>query len=80
VSSRCQAVAAHAAVVRGFVSALSVRGQADNDIAGADMGVVDDVCSFHSTGDGAVNDDGPDKVAHVGCFTTGAVYTDTHVS
>ena len=75
-----EAVAAHAAVVAVFVGGLAVGGEADDDVAGVDVGVVDDVGAAHACGDGGVDYDGADEVAHVGGFAAGEVDADAEVA
>ncbi len=76
VAGGSQAVAAHAAVVSIFVGCLSRGGQADNDIARLDVGVVHDFGALHAGDDRAVNRDGAHQVAHVGGFAARAVNFD----
>ena len=80
VASRGEAIAAHAAVVAVFVGCLTVGSEAYNDVAGVDMGVVDDVGTAHAGGDGGVDNDGADEVAHVGCLAAGEVNADAEVA
>mmetsp|Transcript_76859 Transcript_76859/g.222112 ORF Transcript_76859/g.222112 Transcript_76859/m.222112 type:complete len:251 (-) Transcript_76859:297-1049(-) len=61
-----QAVAADAAVVLGLIRGLPGGGEADDDVAGADARVVDDLGALHPASDRGVDDDRPHQVAHVG--------------
>ena len=80
VACRCEAVAAHAAVVLRLVGCLAVGGEAYDDISGVDVCVVDDVGTAHAGGDGGVDDDGANKVAYVGCFAACEVDANAQVA
>ena len=75
-----ESVGAHAAVVGGLVGGLAEGGEADDDIAGADAGVVHHVGAAHAASDGGVDDDGAHEVAHVGGFSAGGVDVDTEAA
>ena len=80
VAGRGKSVAAHAAVVFVLVCGLSEAGEADDDVAGADVGVVDNVTALHAASDGAIDDNGADEVAHVGRLAACAVDADAHLA
>ncbi len=70
MASRCEAVAAHTAVIRFFVRSLTARRDAHYHIAVGDIGIVDYVAALHTSCYGAVYYDGAHQVAHVGGFAT----------
>ena len=80
VSGGGEAVAAHATVVGSLVGGLTVGGEADDDVAGMDVGIVDNVGTAHACGDGGVDDDGAHEVADVGGLATGEVDADAEVA
>ena len=80
VACRGETVGTHAAVVLRFVGGLAAGGEAHDDVAGTDIGVVDDVAALHAAGDGAVDDDGAHEVAYVGRFAPRGVNADAHVA
>ena len=75
-----QPVAAHAAVVFLLVGGLSATAQSHDDISRTDIGVVDDVATFHAACHGGVYDDGAHQVAHVGCLAARGIDADTHLA
>ena len=78
VAGTGETVAAHAAVVGLLVQCLSAGGEADDNVASTDVGVVDDVGAAHAAGDRAVHDDGAYEVAHVSRFAARGIDADTH--
>ena len=80
VSGGSEAIAAHTAVVLGFVGGLAVGCKAYDDVAGVDVCVVDYICAPHASGDGGIDDNGAHQVAHVGGFAPGEVYADAKVA
>ena len=78
VARRRESVAAHSAVVGGFVRSLSRRRESHDDVAGTDVGIVDDVASFHATSHRAIYNNRAHQVAHIGSFPAGCVDAHTH--
>ena len=75
-----KAVGAHTTVVTFFVSSLACRGKTNNHVARTDVRIVDDISTFHTAGDGGVDDDRPYQIAHVGRLTPCGIYADTHLT
>ena len=75
-----ESVAAHATVVFVLVGGLTEAGEAHDDVARADVGVVDDIAALHAAGDGGIDDDGADEVAHVGRLAAGGIDADAHLA
>ncbi len=65
--------AAHAAIVFALICGLAERGEAHDDVAAGDVGIVDHPVAAHAGGHGRVHDDGAHQVAHVGGLASGAV-------
>ena len=80
VACRGETVGAHAAVVGGLVLGLAEAGEAHDDVAGLDAGIVHHVGAAHAGRHRAVHDDSAHQVAHVGSLATGEHYVDTHVA
>ena len=78
VARRRESVAAHSAIVGGFVRGLSRRREAHDDVAGTDVGIVDDVASFHATSHRAIYNNRAHQVAHIGSFAAGCVDAHAH--
>ena len=75
-----QAVAAHASVVFFLVGSLSAGGQSHDDISRSDIGIVDDIASFQTAGNGGVHHDGAYQIAQIGGLTACRIDTDSHVA
>ena len=75
-----QSVAAHTAVVLLFIGGLSAAAESHNDIAGANVGVVNDIAALHTAGYSAVHNDGAYQVAHIGGLAASAIDADAHAS
>ena len=75
-----QSVRAHAAVVRRFVGGLSSGRKSHDDVAGADVGIVDDIAAAHTARHGRIDDDGAHQVAHVGRLAARGIDADAHVA
>ena len=75
-----ESVRAHSAVVFLLVSGLATGRETHDHISRTDVGVVDDIAPLHAAGDGAVHDDGPHEVAHVGCLAACAIDANAHVA
>ncbi len=73
-----ESVATHATVVAVFVFCLTEGCEAYDNVAGLDVGVVDDIGATHTASHRRVDDDCADEVAHVGGLTAGRVDADTH--
>ena len=80
VAGRSEAVAAHSAVIFFFVGGLSETGETHDDITSADVGVIDDVGTPHTAGDGAINNDGAHEVAYVSRLAPRGVDADAHAA
>ena len=80
VAGAGESVASHSAVVFSLVGRLAEGGEAYDDVARPDVGVVDDVGSAHTARDGAIDDDCADEVADVGRLAARGVDAHTHLS
>ena len=80
VAGRGQTVATHTAVVLLLVSSLTGRRKTYDNIAWADVGIVDDIAALHAAGYGRVNDDGTNQVAYIGSLTAGRIDAYTHLA
>ena len=80
VACRGEAVASHAAVVALLICRLAVGGEAYDNIAGGDAGVVDHIGTSHAACHCAVHDYGAHQVAHVGGLATGSVHAHSEVA
>ena len=80
MAGRGQAIAAHTAVIFFLVGSLSVACQTDNHVSGLNIGVIDNVRTFHAAGHRTVNNHRTRQIADIGCLSTGAIHTDSHVA
>ena len=80
MAGRSQAIRAHAAVVALLVGGLSCAGKTYNDVARADVGIVDNVSTLHAAGYRRVYDDGTYQVADICRFTSSGPDADAHVA
>ena len=71
-------VAAHTAVILFLISGLSARGQTYNHISRTDIGIVNDIRTFHAASYRRVYDNGAYQIADVGSLTAGSIYAHTH--
>jgi len=76
VTGRSKAVAAYAAVVLVLILGLPERSQTDDDVACSYSGIVNDLAAADPGTDGAVNDDGPHQVPHIGRLSAGEGHPD----
>ncbi len=68
---RSQPIAAHPAVVFGFIVGLAKGGQAHDHVSPLDFVIGDDFVPSHPAGDCAVHDNGPHQIPHIGRFASG---------
>ena len=73
-----QSIAAHTAIIFFFISGLSMRGKSHNDISRTDIGIVDNICTFHAACHCTVYDNSADEITYIGCFTSGGIYAYSH--
>lgn len=75
-----QTIAAHTAIITLLIGCLSSAGESYDDIPRTNIGIVDNITAFHTAGDGRVDDDGADKVAHVCRLTTSRINANPHLT
>ena len=63
-----------------LIGGLTGGAKSYDDIAGANVGIVDDILAFHSARDGRVDDDGTYQVTDICSFTTRGPDADTHAA
>ena len=80
VACTCQSIAAHAAIVLVLIGGLTGGAKSYDDIAGANVGIVDDILAFHSARDGRVDDDGTYQITDICSFTARGPDADTHAA
>ena len=73
-----QTVASHTTVVFFFISSLTIRSQTDDYVTRADIGIVDDIGTFHTASYRTVYNNRTNQVAYIGSFSTCGIYADTH--
>ena len=73
-----ESVAAHASVVFFFIGSLSVRCQPYDDFTRANIGIVNDIGTFHAACYGRIYDDGTNQVTYISSLASGSVYAYTH--
>ena len=78
MTCRRQAIGTHTAVVFLLVGGLPIAGEAHNDIACSNVGIVDHILALHAAGNGGIDDDGARQVAHIGCLAARAIHPDAH--
>ena len=55
-----------------------MRGKSHNDISRTDIGIVDNICTFHAACHCTVYDNSADEITYIGCFTSGGIYAYSH--
>ena len=80
MTSRCQAIGTHTTVVFLLVGSLSETCKTNDNIAGCDVGIVDDIGAFHTAGDRRIDDDGACQIADISSLATCSIDTDTHLT
>ena len=75
-----QTVAAHAAIIAVLVGSLTGGGEADDDITGTDVGIIDDILTLHTAGNGGVDDDRTYEVADISRLTASWPDADAHAT
>ena len=73
MTSTCQSVRTHTAIVLFLVSSLSERSKTYDNVARTDVGIVDNVLALHTASHSRVDNDSAYKVANVGCLATGSI-------
>ena len=63
-----------------LIRGLSGARKSHDHITRTDVGIVDDIASFHTTSNGGIDDNSPYEVAHIGCFTSRGKNADTHLT
>ena len=80
MTSRCQAIGTHTTVVFLLVGSLSETGKTNDNIAGCDVGIVDDIGALHTAGNRRIDDDGACQVTDIGRLAACSIDTDTHLT
>ena len=80
MTSTCQSVTAHTAVIFLFVCSLPATAKTNDYIAWTNVCIVNDITSLHTASDCRIHDDSTNKVAHICSFTTCCINSDTHLA
>ena len=75
-----ESVATHTTVVLLLVGSLSEGSQSYDAVARTDIGIIDYITAFHTTGDGGVNDDRAYQITHISCLTPRGIDADAHIT